>query len=55
MYLSIFCRLTGDQKYRDWGWEVFQSIEKYCRVEGGYSGIRDVTDTNVDHDNQQQV
>lgn len=37
-------RLTKDPKYRDWGWEAFQAIEKNCRVEsGGYSGIRDVT------------
>jgi mannosyl-oligosaccharide alpha-1,2-mannosidase len=37
-------RSTGDQKYRDWGWEVFQAFEKNCRMEdGGYTGLRNVS------------
>ena len=40
-------RLTGDDIYRDYGWKIFQSIEKYCRVEsGGYVTILDVEDVN---------
>ena len=37
-------RSTHDQKYRDWGWEVFQSIEKHCKVpnDGGYAGLKNV-------------
>eukprot|EP00211_Chloroparvula_japonica_P001765 CAMPEP_0119118784 /NCGR_PEP_ID=MMETSP1310-20130426/545_1 /TAXON_ID=464262 /ORGANISM="Genus nov. species nov., Strain RCC2339" /LENGTH=591 /DNA_ID=CAMNT_0007108175 /DNA_START=149 /DNA_END=1924 /DNA_ORIENTATION=+ len=50
----VLWRLTGDQQYRDWGWEVFQAIERYCRLPDGYSGIRDVTNANVVYDNQQQ-
>jgi len=42
-------RLTKDQKYRDWAWEVFQAIEKFCRVEtGGYTGLRDVMRSSAD-------
>jgi hypothetical protein len=52
--LFVLYRLTGNEKYRDWGWEIFQSIERYCRVENGYSGIRDVTTTTVTYDDQQQ-
>lgn len=26
--LFVLYRLTGEQKYRDWGWEIFQAIEK---------------------------
>ncbi|KAG9019607.1 mannosyl-oligosaccharide alpha-1,2-mannosidase [Tulasnella sp. 427] len=38
--LFIAYRLTGDQRYRDWGWEIFQAIEKHCKVPtGGYSGV----------------
>ena len=33
--LFIAYRLTGDQRYRDHGWRIFQAIEKHCRVEGG--------------------
>ena len=38
----VLYHLTGDPIYREWGWEVFQAIEKYCRVKGGYAGIKNV-------------
>ncbi|XP_077288973.1 mannosyl-oligosaccharide alpha-1,2-mannosidase IA-like isoform X2 [Arctopsyche grandis] len=38
----ILWRLTKDPKYREWGWEAVQAIEKHCRVDGGYTGIRNV-------------
>ena len=45
--LFIAYRLTGDDRYREHGWKIFQSIEKYCRLEsGGYVSILDVD--NVD-------
>ena len=45
--LLIAYRLTGDDRYREYGWKIFQSIEKYCRLEsGGYVSILDVD--NVD-------
>ncbi|NXR61058.1 MA1C1 mannosidase, partial [Rhadina sibilatrix] len=47
-------RLTHDPKYRHWGWEVVQALEKHCRVEAGFSGIRDVYTTTPTHDNMQQ-
>ncbi|XP_069731353.1 mannosyl-oligosaccharide 1,2-alpha-mannosidase IC [Phaenicophaeus curvirostris] len=47
-------RLTHDPKYREWGWEVVKALEKYCRVEAGFSGIRDVYTTTPTHDNMQQ-
>ncbi len=35
--------MTGDQKYRDMGWSIFQAIERHCKVPtGGYSGIKNV-------------
>ncbi|KAI9999959.1 hypothetical protein NQD34_011802 [Periophthalmus magnuspinnatus] len=47
-------RLTHDPKYREWGWEAVQALELHCRVESGFSGIRDVYTTTVSHDNMQQ-
>ncbi|KAM4042163.1 mannosyl-oligosaccharide 1,2-alpha-mannosidase IA [Anomaloglossus baeobatrachus] len=47
-------RFTHDPKYRQWGWEAVQALEKYCRVEGGYSGIKDVYATHPSHDDVQQ-
>lgn len=41
--LLLAYRSTGDAKYREWGWQIFQSFNKHCRVStGGYAGIEDV-------------
>ncbi|XP_025899161.1 mannosyl-oligosaccharide 1,2-alpha-mannosidase IC [Nothoprocta perdicaria] len=47
-------RLTHDPKYRQWGWEAVKALEEHCRVEAGFSGIRDVYSTTPTHDNMQQ-
>eukprot|EP00742_Colponemidia_sp_Colp-10_P007087 GILJ01007609.1.p1 GENE.GILJ01007609.1~~GILJ01007609.1.p1 ORF type:complete len:807 (-),score=131.86 GILJ01007609.1:274-2694(-) len=39
-YLSYF---TGDPIYREWGWEIFEAIEKHCRKSSGYAHVSDVT------------
>ena len=30
----VLWRLTGNTKYREYGWGVFQAIEKWCKVRG---------------------
>ncbi|KAK4986378.1 mannosyl-oligosaccharide alpha-1,2-mannosidase [Elasticomyces elasticus] len=42
--LFYMWRITGDEKYREWGWEMFQSFVKYTAVEGdgGFSSINSV-------------
>ncbi|KAL9265777.1 Mannosyl-oligosaccharide 1,2-alpha-mannosidase MNS2-like protein [Drosera capensis] len=35
-------RLTGNETYQDWGWNIFQAFEKNSRVESGYVGLKDV-------------
>ncbi|KIY69270.1 glycoside hydrolase family 47 protein [Cylindrobasidium torrendii FP15055 ss-10] len=41
--LFIAYRLTGDRKYRNWGWSIFTAIEKHCKVaSGGYATIVNV-------------
>uniref|UniRef100_A0A8C5Q883 alpha-1,2-Mannosidase n=1 Tax=Leptobrachium leishanense TaxID=445787 RepID=A0A8C5Q883_9ANUR len=47
-------RFTHDPKYRQWGWEAVQALEKHCRVEAGYSGVRDVYAAHPNHDDVQQ-
>ncbi|KAK2856021.1 hypothetical protein Q5P01_004756 [Channa striata] len=47
-------RFTHDPKYREWGWEAVQALEQHCKVEGGYSGIRDVYASSPNHDDVQQ-
>ncbi|KAF9343000.1 hypothetical protein BGX26_006455, partial [Mortierella sp. AD094] len=40
--LWILYRLTGEKKYQDQAWEIFQSIEANCRTDIAYSGLLDV-------------
>ncbi|XP_007485336.1 mannosyl-oligosaccharide 1,2-alpha-mannosidase IB isoform X2 [Monodelphis domestica] len=47
-------RFTHDPKYRQWGWEATEAIEKYCRVRGGFSGIKDVYSSAPAYDDVQQ-
>lgn len=34
--LMYLYRITGDNKYREWGWKIFEAFEKYTKVEDGY-------------------
>ncbi|XP_069751613.1 mannosyl-oligosaccharide 1,2-alpha-mannosidase IA-like isoform X2 [Narcine bancroftii] len=47
-------RFTHDPRYREWGWEAVQALEQHCRVDAGFSGIRDVYSTLPHHDDVQQ-
>ncbi|CAG5136271.1 unnamed protein product [Candidula unifasciata] len=47
-------RLTKKQQYRDWAWDMVQALEKHCRAEAGYSGIRDVYQEKPQQDDVQQ-
>ncbi|CAL8463954.1 g3489 [Coccomyxa elongata] len=40
--LYYLWRLTGDRKYRDWGWAMFQAFQKHSRGKTGYHSIADV-------------
>ena len=43
----ILNQLTGDPVYREWGWEVFQAIEKYCKTTYAYGELANVQDTSI--------
>ena len=38
--------LTGDPVYREWGWEVFCAIERYCKTNIAYGKLADVSNVN---------
>ncbi|KAF9097244.1 hypothetical protein BGX29_008168 [Mortierella sp. GBA35] len=42
--LWVLYRLTGEKKYQDQAWEIFQSLEKNCRTSIAYTGLRNVND-----------
>lgn len=55
---SIFIafRLTGDPKYRDYGWAIFQAIEKHCRIPaGGYASVINVDQVPVEYDDKMET
>ena len=37
--LFYMWRFTGDAKYQQWGWRIFQAFETYSKVESGYAGL----------------
>lgn len=41
--LFVLYRVTGDKKYRDWGWELYKNIERECRHPNGYVCIRSLS------------
>lgn len=47
-------RLTHDQKYRDWGWDAVQALEKHCKSANGYSGLKNVYLDDPQKDDVQQ-
>jgi len=53
---SIFYmyRITGDKKYQDWGWEIFQAFEKHSKTSAGYSGCHDVGQVPVAWDDRME-
>lgn len=50
----VMWRLTKDPKYREWGWEAVQALEKYCRVPGGFTGLHNVYLVDPPQDDVQQ-
>ncbi|XP_012260571.1 mannosyl-oligosaccharide 1,2-alpha-mannosidase IA isoform X2 [Athalia rosae] len=50
----IMWRLTKDPKYREWGWEAVQALERHCRVPGGFTGLSNVYLLDTPKDDVQQ-
>ncbi|TBU26799.1 glycoside hydrolase [Dichomitus squalens] len=54
--LFIAYRLTGDEKYRQYGWNIFKAIETHCRIEtGGYASIINVDAVPVEHEDKMET
>ena len=49
--LYILNKLTGDPIYREFGWHIFQSIERYCKLPSGYGKLKSVENTNDSPEN----
>lgn len=44
--LFILHQLTGDAQYREWGYQVFKTIEQKCKAQYGYASYEDVGNPN---------
>lgn len=44
--LFYLYRATGDQKYREYAWNIFQAFEKYTKLEEGYASVNNVQKPN---------
>jgi len=44
--LFYLWRYTGDHIYREWGWAIFEGLERYCKTPSSYSGLQNVADAN---------
>eukprot|EP00823_Brevimastigomonas_motovehiculus_P008446 TRINITY_DN7738_c0_g1_i1.p1 TRINITY_DN7738_c0_g1~~TRINITY_DN7738_c0_g1_i1.p1 ORF type:complete len:621 (+),score=169.12 TRINITY_DN7738_c0_g1_i1:79-1941(+) len=40
--LMVLWRVTHKPQYRQWGWSIFQSIDKWCKHPNGYTSLADV-------------
>ncbi|GJJ13259.1 hypothetical protein Clacol_007510 [Clathrus columnatus] len=54
--LFIAYRLTGNNYYREFGWRIFKSIEKHCKIpEGGYASILHVDTIPVTYEDKMET
>jgi len=37
-------QISGNIKYQDWGWSIFQALERHTKVAGGFTSIGNVLD-----------
>ncbi|KAJ2406025.1 mannosyl-oligosaccharide alpha-1,2-mannosidase, partial [Coemansia sp. RSA 2531] len=41
--LFVLWSITGEEKWREYGWHIFTAIEKWAKLpEGGYTSLRDI-------------
>lgn len=53
--LYVLYRLTGDKKYQEYGWTIFQAFEKHTKIaSGGYSSLNSVKDPNLGFRNKME-
>ncbi|CAK0786405.1 hypothetical protein CVIRNUC_009618 [Coccomyxa viridis] len=41
--LYYMWRLTGEQRYQEWGWSIFQAFQEHAKGDVGYHSLLDVT------------
>lgn len=53
--LFVLWRITKNPRYRRWGYEIAQSIERHARIDtGGYAGIENILANPVKYNDRQE-
>jgi mannosyl-oligosaccharide alpha-1,2-mannosidase len=53
--LFYLWRATHEDRWREMAWEIAQAIERHCRVDCGYTGVRNVSEPfEIEYDDVQQ-
>lgn len=47
--LYVLWRTTGDESWREKGWQIFHAIDHQARVKHGFAGIQDAHADRVVH------
>ena len=50
----VLWRMTKDPIYREWAWSAATALNNHCRVNNGFSGLKNVYDVNSPKDDVQQ-
>ncbi|CAO3667384.1 unnamed protein product [Rhizopus stolonifer] len=53
--LFILYRVTGDQKYQEYGWEIFQAIEKWCKTKSAFAAVQNVDREDIKSKKDNQI
>ena len=52
--LFVLGQLTGDPIYREWAWQIWEKIEKHCKVPHGYGALRHVNKPEKGNDDRME-
>ncbi|ORY96290.1 glycoside hydrolase [Syncephalastrum racemosum] len=52
--IYILYRMTGDKKYQEYGWEIFEALEKWCKTDVAYAALRNVEKAPTDHEDRER-
>ena len=48
--LFVLWRVTGEERYREWGWHMFRAWHRFCRVPtGGFANLESVLTVRSQH------
>jgi hypothetical protein len=47
--LFVLYRTTGDTIYQEYGWVIYEALEKHCKTSTAYASLKNVRDVRKRH------